>query len=75
MNSNTFQQNQLANNNANDVNGKVNSDNFKRITQLAPQTTNDPQKDAFFNGTKFCDTNDFESLVLPAGSGSTSIFS
>ena len=75
MNSSTSQQNRLANNNANDVNRRVNNDNYKRMTQLTPQTTNDPQKDAFFNGTQFCDANDFESLVLPAGSGSTSIFS
>ena len=79
MNANSSQQNQLANN-ANDVgDDRVNNDNFLNIiTRLAPQIiTNDPLKDALFQGNEFHDTNanDFESLLLPAGcSSSTATF-
>lgn len=73
MSTNSSQQDQFTDNTNQQVH---NSETIKMIAQLVvPQITNNSQVNTFFNGTKFHDKNDFESLILPAGcSGSTSTF-
>ncbi|PKY39678.1 hypothetical protein RhiirA4_538279 [Rhizophagus irregularis] len=67
MSTNSSQQDQFADNTNQQVN---NSEAIKMIKQLVvPQITNNSQANTFFNGTKFHDKNDIESLILPAGCG------
>jgi hypothetical protein len=48
---------------------------ISRISQMPiPQITNNPFENDFFNGTNFQETNGLESLILPAGCGSSSFF-
>ena len=75
MNANLSQQDKLTNNN--DINKRINNDTFiKVMTQLViPQITKNSFEEEFFNGSKFHNKNDFESLILPAGcSGSILTF-
>ncbi|GBC08573.1 hypothetical protein RclHR1_08230004 [Rhizophagus clarus] len=66
-------QNQIQNQNRNSQ--IINSNTTDQIAQInTPQITNNLFVNDFFNGTKFHDDNSFESLILPAGSSTTSSF-
>lgn len=65
-------------NNANNINqyrvSRINNINtISRIFQITiPQITRNSFENDFFNGTSFHETNGLESLILPAGYGSSS---
>ena len=49
-------------NTTDNTNKRINNDNLKRIMQLTPQSTNNPLKDAFYNGAKFREQNELDFL-------------
>lgn len=52
-----------------------NTNTLDRIARIiVPQITHNPFEQTFFNGTNFNDTNNFESLILPAGCLPSSLF-
>ncbi|CAB4481380.1 unnamed protein product [Rhizophagus irregularis] len=70
-------------NNANNINRNRisrirltnNTNTLDRIARIIePQITHNLFEQAFFNGTNFNDTNNFESLILPAGCLPSSLF-
>lgn len=60
-------------NNVNNARGNPNT--IGRIVRLiTPQIARNSLESNFFNGTKFHDDNSLESLILPAGCSTTSLF-